>query len=164
MSAIRPGRPFRGYRTAVRPEWLDYNGHMNDSAYAVVCTQANELLLDELGVGAAYRAATGCATYTVEAHLRYLGEVGPDAELHADTLLVAADNKRLRFHTTVFDENDAVVLTGEYMFLHMDQNAGRVAPFPPDRAEVVQSTLAAHRDLARPAHLGLGVGAPRPGR
>lgn len=154
--------PFRGYRTRVRPEWLDYNGHMNDSAYAVVCTEANEMLLDALGVGAAYRATTGCAMYTVEAHLRYLREVGADAELHADTVLVDAGAKRLRVHTTVFDRDEEPVLTGEYMFLHMDTGAGKVTAFPPDRDAVVRATLAAHAEISRPPHLGLGVGVRHP--
>ena len=33
-----------GYRVdglAVREEWLDYNGHVTDSAYAVICAAAN---------------------------------------------------------------------------------------------------------------------------
>ncbi len=164
MTAFRLGQPFAAYRTGVRAEWLDYNGHMNDSAYAIVCTEANERLLDVLGIGAEYRGATGCAMYTVEAHLRYLGEVGPGAELHAETLVVAADTKRLRVHTSILLPDDALVLTGEYLFLHVDQSAGRVAPFPPDRHAAVEAALEAHRELERPAHLGLGVGAPRPGR
>ncbi len=163
MTVIEQGQPFAEYHTSTRPEWLDYNAHMNDSAYAVVCTEANELLLDALGVSAAYREATGCAMFTVEAHLRYLGEVGPDAELHAETLIVAADTKRIRLHTTVFNRDEAPVLTGEYMFLHVDQATGQVTPFPPGQDAVIQSGLAAHESLDRPTHLGLGVGARRPG-
>jgi len=153
--------PFTGYHTAVNPAWLDYNGHMNDSAYAVVCTQANELLLDAFGVSASYREATGYAMYTAEAHLRFLGEVGADAHLRAQTLLLDADAKKLRVHTTVFDDHDAAVLTGEYMFLHVDQHSGRVAPFPADRSAVIDAALATHRLLERPSHAGLGIGAPR---
>lgn len=164
MTMLQHGHPFVGYHTTVRPEWLDYNGHMNDSAYAAVCTEANEQLLDALGVGAAYREETGCAMYTAEAHLRYLGEVGPDAHLTAQTMLIHADQKRLRVHTTVLDQDDAAVLTGEYMFLHVDQGDGRVVAFPPDRQTAVDAALAAHAELARPAHIGLGVGAPRPPR
>lgn len=157
-----PPGPFGEYRTEVRPDWLDYNGHMNDSAYAVVCTQANELLLDALGLGATYREQAGCAMYTVQAHLRYLHEVGPDAQLRAETIVVDADAKRLRVHTTVIDQAGTEVLTGEYLFLHMDVRTGRVAPFPPDRAAVLQAARTAHESLPRPAHLGAGVGAPRP--
>lgn len=160
MSEIRPGHPFTAYRSKTRPEWLDYNGHVNDSAYAVICTQANELLLDALGLGEAYRGSTGCSMYTVEAHLRYLGEVGPAAVLRAETLVVDADTKRLRVHTTLYVADDAV-LTGEYLYLHVDQATGRVTSFPADRDEVVGTARAAHAGLDRPAHLGLGVGASR---
>lgn len=154
-------RPFDEFRTTVRPEWVDYNGHMNDAAYVLVCSEANELLLEGLGLSADYRQQTECALFTVEAHLRYLHEVHRGAGLRAETIVVDADAKRLRTHTTVLDEADREVLTGEYLFLHVDHASGRVTPFPADRMERVQTALAAHRLIKRPAHLGLGVGAPR---
>lgn len=163
LSGVHEAVAFAAYRGRVRPEWLDYNGHMNDSAYGVVCSQANELLLEALGVGEAYRAATGCSMYTVEAHLRYLGEVGPDDVLEAETMVVDADAKRLRVHTTVCT-GEGPVCTGEYLFLHFDQRAGRVADFPADRRAGVEALRSAHASLDRPAHLGLGVGAARSGR
>lgn len=163
MNEFQPGSAFEGYCTGVSAEWLDYNGHMTDSAYAVVCSAANERVLDALGVGAAYREATGCAMYTVEAHLRYLQEVGRDAQLSAETLVVDADAKSLRLHTSIRHHDQALALTGEYLFLHVDQSTGRTVPFPPDRGAEVQAALAAHGALERPAHLGLGVGASRRG-
>lgn len=149
--------PFRGYTTTVHPEWLDYNGHMNDSAYAVVCTEANEVLLEALGLSADYQAATQHAMFTVEAHLRYLDEVGPDARLRAETLLVDASSKRVRVHTTVLRDGDHPVLTGEYLFLHVDQRAGKVVPMPPDRERAVTEMAQAHAEIPRPGHLGRGI-------
>ena len=61
---------------------------------------------------------------------------GRGAVLHADVLPVDADAKRLRLHTTVWNGEEAV-LTGEYLFLHVDQDGGRVTPFPEDRAEAI---------------------------
>jgi acyl-CoA thioester hydrolase len=145
----------------VREEWIDYNGHVNDSAYAVICTEANEVFLDHVGVSADYQARTGCTTYTVESHLRYLAEVGRGAVLHADVLPVDADAKRLRLHTTVWNGDEAV-LTGEYLFLHVDQAEGRVTPFPPDRAEAIAAEVSRYADVPRPDHLGRGVRAPNP--
>jgi len=126
--------PFTGYRTGLRPEWIDYNGHLNDSAYAVICSQANELFLDSLDLGAAYRARTGCALYTVEANLRYLAEVGPDAELTGESTIAGLDAKRLRVQTSLLDSGRTRVFTGEYLYLHVDGSAGRVAPFPAEVA------------------------------
>jgi acyl-CoA thioesterase FadM len=151
---------FAGPRISVREDWLDYNGHVTDSAYAVICAEANEALLAHLGVSADYQAATGCTTFTVESHLRYLAEVGRGAVLRSEVLLVSADTKRLRTHATIFD-GDTAVLTGEYLFLHVDQSTGRVSPFPPDRAEAIAAVVAEHAAHARPDHLGRGVGATR---
>jgi acyl-CoA thioester hydrolase len=146
----------------VREEWIDYNGHVNDSAYAVICAEANERFLEHVGVSADYQGRTGCTTYTVESHLRYLDEVGRGAVLHADVLPVDADAKRLRLHTSVYD-GDRLVLTGEYLFLHVDQNAGRVTPFPDDRARAIADEVARYAGTGRPDHLGRGVRPPGPG-
>ncbi len=155
------GDGFRGPDISVRDEWLDYNGHVTDSAYAVICALGNEALLDHLGVGADYFARTGCSTFTVESHLRYLAEVGHDATLSTVSVLVAADAKRLRMHTRV-RYGDSEVLTGEYLFLHVDRSTSRVTPFPPDRAAVISAVLDEHAAVPRPPHLGLGVTTPAP--
>jgi acyl-CoA thioesterase FadM len=133
----------------VREEWLDYNGHVTDSAYAVLCGAANESYLEHLGISADYQRRTGCTTYTVEAHLRFLAEVSRGQTVEADVLLVDCDAKRLRLRTTLRVEGTDV-LTGEYLFLHVDQNVGAVTPFPPDRAAVLAAEKAAHADLDRP--------------
>ena len=151
--------PFHLYRAPVRDEWIDYNGHLNDGCYALVLGEANELLLEELAVGAAYRRATGHGMYTVEAHLRYLAEVGRGVTLSAESILVDADAKRLRVHTLLRHEDGGEVATGEHRYLHVRAEAGRVEPFPPDVQQRVDRLLAAHADLERPSHLGLGLGA-----
>ncbi|MCV2869292.1 hypothetical protein OEW28_11720 [Defluviimonas sp. WL0002] len=51
------------YRTSVRPEWIDYNGHMQDAYYGLVFSHAVDAFQDEVGFDAAYRKATGCTTY-----------------------------------------------------------------------------------------------------
>ena len=119
---------YAGFATAVRPDWVDYNGHLTDWAYAVVCSLANEALLDELDLGAAYRERAGCAMYTVEAHLRYLAEVAPGARVRASSTY-AADAKRLRVRTLLRDDRDVEVLSAEHVYLHVDVTTGRVVPF-----------------------------------
>ena len=76
--------------------------------------------------------------------------------------MVGADPKRLRLHTTVYDDAGTAVLTGEYLFLHVDQAEGRVTPFPPDRAEAIAAEVSRYADVPRPDHLGRGVRAPNP--
>ena len=132
---------YAGWSGAVEPEWVDYNDHMADWAYGVVCARANEAFLEHLGVSADYQRRTGCTTYTVESTLRYLAEVAPATRLRAESTLLDADAKRIRVRTVVLDEAGTRVLEGDYLFLHVDQALGRVVPFPPDRADVIAANL-----------------------
>ncbi|MGB2838984.1 MAG: thioesterase family protein, partial [Actinomycetes bacterium] len=67
--------PYTEFACGVPPSAIDYNGHLNDAAYAQVLTDANEMFLDALGLSAAYRDASGCSMYTVEITLKFLHEV-----------------------------------------------------------------------------------------
>lgn len=149
--------PFTAYRHPVRPEWLDYNGHLHDASYATVLSDAHELLFESLGLSADYRATHDASLFTVETHIRFLAECSEGQTLTAATLLVDADRKRMRLHSELYAD-DALAATGESLYVHVDTAAGRSAPLPDDRQARVDAMLAAHAGLPRPAHLGLGVG------
>jgi acyl-CoA thioesterase FadM len=154
--------PFASYESEVRREWLDYNGHMHDASYAIALSDANEELFEELDLSADYRASTGAAFYTVETHIRFLGECGPGQTLTAKTVLVDADTKRMRLYTELLCDG-RLAATGESLYLHVDSTLGATTPMPHDRQERVDQLLAAHAGLPRPNHLGRGVGSPRTG-
>ena len=59
-------------RRRVPRDWIDYNGHVNDSRYLLAFGEATDALLRAIGVDAAYVAAGG-SYYTVETHLSHLG-------------------------------------------------------------------------------------------
>jgi carnitine 3-dehydrogenase len=153
-----PSAPFSRYTTEVRKEWIDYNGHLNDAGYAVVLSEANEVLLAYLDLSADYRARTGRAMYTVECHIRYLAECRLGDVLEAASFLVSADVKRLRVHTALTRVDGTAVATGEHLYLHFDEAAGRVTAMPPERWAAVETLLTVHAALDRPTYLGRGIG------
>jgi acyl-CoA thioester hydrolase len=140
------GGPFTAYREQVRPEWLDYNGHLNDASYAIVLTAAHELLLDHLGLSADYRESHHSSMFTVEMHLHYAAEVSAGQTLTASTVVTEADHKRLRLHSELYAD-EVLAATGECLYLHVDTTAGRTAPLPADRQAGVDALLAAHRGI-----------------
>ena len=156
--SVEEARLFARYATEVRDEWIDYNGHLNDAGYAIVLSEANEVLLDELGLSERYRERTGCAMYTVECHIRYLAECRRGDRLEAASFLVSADVKRMRVHTALTKTGGTLVATGEHMYLHVDDAAGRVTAMPAERWAAVNAMLAAQSGLERPGYLGRGVG------
>ena len=58
----------------VAPDWIDYNGHMNDAYYAVAFSRAGDAFLDWLGFDAIERAATKRSTFTLSLVIRYVAE------------------------------------------------------------------------------------------
>jgi acyl-CoA thioesterase FadM len=155
--AAEDGRPFTAYQERVRPEWLDFNGHLPDASYATVLSDAHELLFESLGLSAAYRASHDAALFTVETHIRFLAECSAGQTLTAATVVLEADAKRMRLHSELFADG-LLAATGESLYLHVDLATGRTAPLPADRQARVLALLAAHATLPRPAHVGLGVG------
>jgi acyl-CoA thioester hydrolase len=141
-----PGAPFTAYREQVRPEWLDYNGHLNDASYAIVLTRAHELLLEHLELSAAYRESHQASMFTVEMHLKYAAEVNAGQTLTASTLVLEADHKRLRLGSELYADG-VQVATGECLYLHVDTLAGRTSPLPADRQSAVDALLTAHAGL-----------------
>lgn len=156
-----PPTPFSTYRTRVREKWVDYNGHMHDSSYGTVLSDANEELFEALGLSVDYRATAGAAFFTVECHIRYLAECLLGQVLLASTIMVAADAKMVRLYTELLHEDGRPAATADSVYLHVVLALGRTTAMPPDRCDRVLDMLSAHAGLPRPAHLGLGVGATR---
>src|SRR5262249_26931444 len=86
--------PLRLVDTQVRPEWVDYNGHMTDSRYLQVFGDATDALFRRVGVDDSYRKS-GRAMYTVETHVSHLAEARVPEKLYVATQLLSVDDKRV---------------------------------------------------------------------
>ena len=141
--------PYTAFSCGVPPSSIDYNGHLNDAAYAQVLTDANEMFLDALGLSAAYRESTGGAMYTVEITLKFLHEVSAADTIRAESWVASCDSKRLRLATTLL-VGDTPVASGDSLYLHVDTGAGKVSPFPDDRAQLLARMEKAHDEASAP--------------
>ncbi|MGW4751051.1 thioesterase family protein [Streptomyces chartreusis] len=123
------------FRETVRPEWIDYNGHLSEAYYVLVFGFATDALMERTGMDAEYRERTGCSMYTVESHVRYLRDVPDHAQLVVATRVLGAAGKKARFTHEMYVGTEPVadagpVATIELLALHVDQAAGRATPFP----------------------------------
>jgi acyl-CoA thioester hydrolase len=151
------------YTDKVRPEWIDSNGHMNLAYYVVVFDLGTDRLYDILGIGNAYREATGNSCFTAETHTLYEREVKVGEPLRVATTLVGADSKRLRyFHEMFHGVEGHRVAAQELLALHIDMRVRRVAPFPPDRLVAINDALRARGDLPLPPGQGRRIELPQP--
>jgi carnitine 3-dehydrogenase len=136
----------------VRPEWIDYNGHMTDSRYLQVFGDATDALLRYAGVDDDYRKS-GRALFTVETHVTHQAEAKALEALYVNTRVLELDDKRVRlFHALHRKRDDVLVATAEQVYLHV--SGGKVAPMEPAVREMLARAHAAQAALPAPAAAG----------
>lgn len=154
--------PWR-YRDKVRPEWIDYNGHMNVAYYVLVFDRATDAVLDGCGLGGDYVRRENRSVFAVEMHVNYLREVTEGDPLDVESLILEANTKRIRlFHTMRHATEDWIAATNEVMLLHVDLDARRSIPMPDAIRTRLETVAAAHAVKPRPEQAGRSIGMPVP--
>lgn len=148
------------YETHVAPEWVDYNGHMNDAEYARVFSLACEALIDTIGLDEAGREHYGYTIYTLETHLCYRREAHQGQALNVNLSLLDSDTKRLHIFLTMLDDEDNLIATSEQMLMGIKQASGRPSPFPEVVANRVAKLPQTNKD-AWPKFAGRTIGIRR---
>ena len=152
------GRPLRLLDVVVRTEWVDYNRHLSDFRYGQVFGDALDVLFRSVGIDEDYRAA-GRAYYTVENHIKHLGEAKAGEPLYVTAQVLAVDDKRLHlFQRMHRGRDDKLIATAEQMYLHVDTKAAKAAPADPKIRDKLESIRSDHAGLPRPPEAGRPVG------
>jgi len=160
-SRMTTDAPLCLYRTTVKPEWLDYNGHMNEAFYVLIFSKSTDAFMDFAGQDEAYREATNTSIYTLETHVMYLQEVSRDEPVRVETQLLGFDAKRYRlFHHMYHEDSGELLATGEHMLVHVDMSGPRSAPFPPVLMESLTQIREAHALLPVPKQAGRSIALP----
>lgn len=155
-------RPLALHAADVAPDWIDYNGHMTEHRYLQVFGDTTDALLRHIGVDADYLAQGG-SWYTVETHIRHLGETHAGDRLLSSTQVLGADAKRLHvFHTLLRASDGTVVATAEQMLLHVVASTGKAGPALGVPAERVAQLAAAQATLPLPNGAGRRIAMPVP--
>jgi acyl-CoA thioester hydrolase len=124
----------------VRPEWIDYNGHLSEAYYVLVFGHATDAVMAQLGMTPQYLTDTATSLYTLEAHVRYLDEVPPDSRLEVRSSVIGVSPKLLLLWHELWCEG-RVRASEEVLAVHVDTAAGRSSPLPPElrsRAEALR--------------------------
>jgi acyl-CoA thioester hydrolase len=147
------------YRARVGAEWVDYNGHMNDAAYAIVFSRSCDALMDAISLDSATRAATGQTLYTLQMMLHYLREVKEGAELEVSCRILEHDGKRLRVWFEMRESgDDAPVAASEQLLLSVSQKEGvRAAYWSAETRAALEALSSRQSAIPWPARAGQGI-------
>ncbi len=158
-SALADGRLLT-ISTPVQPEWIDYNEHMTEYCYLKLFGDATDVVLAKIGAGADYVAA-GHSWYTVETHIRHLGQARLGEPVEVRTRVLAADAKRLHlFHEMVSLKQDAVIASAEHMLVHVDAKAEKSAPAPQAMQDAALALIGGQAHLPLPGGMGRKIQMP----
>ena len=151
--------PLTVHEETVRPEWIDYNGHMNVAYYVLAFDHATDRLFDLLDLGVDYVEREHKSVFQVECHVNYLQEVKEGDALKFTIQLLDYDNKRIHFFSSMFHRDEGFLsATAEWLGIHVDLEERRSAELPPASLGRLSELKATHADIPRPPQIGRNIG------
>ncbi len=146
----------------VKPEWIDYNGHMNMAYYTVLFDQCIDDVFEGFGLGPDYIKERGGSYYTLEMHVHYVREVHLEDLMRVSLQLLDYDAKRCHYFQEMYHETEgSLAATSEFMCMHVDMNLKKAAPFPDDILANINAMYQQHKDLPRSERIGHVIGIRR---
>jgi acyl-CoA thioester hydrolase len=147
--------PFEILVTRVKPEWLDYNNHMNAGYYAVAYNEAIEHFLEAIGLGEGLLRDGIGTTFALECHITYLRELAEGDPIRITAQLLDFDKKRFHFFLRMHHVGEGIIAsTYEQISLFVDLATRRAAPIPPSALEKLERLFEEHRRLPKPKEVG----------
>ena len=151
-------KPLHLYDAIVLPEWVDYNGHMNDAAYAIPFSRAIDAMMAMVGLDEAGRVATNHTIFTLAMQMRYHHEVKQGEPLKVSGQIIEMDAKRIRLYQWLrHGSDDTLLATCEQLLASVDQSGPKIAAFPESVGEKLQAIAAEHAALPIPDDAGQGI-------
>ncbi|NIF17331.1 thioesterase family protein [Pantoea sp. Cy-639] len=149
------------YRTAVLPDWVDYNGHLRDAYYLLIFSYATDALMERIGLDVAARGQSGHSLFTLEAHINYLHEVKRDTDVWVETYIIGFDKKRLHlYHSLHRRDFSEALAASEQMLLHVDMAGPKAASFGENTIERLETLVSAQESQPYPAYIGRTISIP----
>jgi acyl-CoA thioester hydrolase len=144
----------------VPPDWVDYNGHMNDACYAIAFSRGGDAFMATMGLTQRTREETHRTIYTLALVIRFVAEAKLGERIAITLQLLERDEKRLKFWMEARRVGDnALLATSEQVLMCVDQGGERphAAAFPPEVEARLEATARAHAELPAPAEAGQGL-------
>jgi acyl-CoA thioester hydrolase len=125
----------------------DANGHLNVRHYTGIASEGLDESLVELGIPQNW-PASGHACFSVEHHLVYLAELRTGDRMSARVRLLGRSERAVHALGYLLDEShQRLSFVMEEIFLHIDLETRRSAPWPEDVAAALDRRIAEHAEL-----------------
>jgi carnitine 3-dehydrogenase len=138
--------PMVTLRRVIPIDWTDYNGHMNESRYGQIWSDAADAVLLHAGVDAAY-VEGGLSYFTLETKTNFLSEALAGDRVEVLTRVTQGAGKKLRlFHE--MRRGDEVCATCDQFLVHVSLETRKSCDPAPEVCAAIEALAAAHAEQA----------------
>ena len=148
------------YAATVKPDWLDYNDHMNVAYYVMAFDLAIDAFKEVIGISREYIEHKRRSTVALESHITYQQEASLGDELRIDTRVIDFDGKRVHVYQEMY-RGDQLLASQETLSISFDTAARKSCMFDAAITQGYERMVAAQRELPLPEWLGRSVGIRR---
>ncbi len=134
-------------------DWTDYNGHMNESRYGQVFSDAGDVVMAMIGADASY-IASGMSYFTVDNHVTYNNETHAGEAIRVRTQVLEAKGKKLRmYHEMLRASDDTLLATCNQLLVHVSLETRKSCEPGAEMAAKMAALHAAQTKLPQPASM-----------
>ena len=145
-------QPIRTIDRTVPPDWTDYNGHMNESRYGQVLSDAADAMMIRIGADEDY-VAGGQSYFTVDIRIRFLDETHAGDPVGVTTQVLEGRGKKMRLFHRFCHADGRLLATGDQLLIHVDLGTRRSSEPAPEVLARLEEIAAAHARLPPPEGL-----------
>lgn len=146
---IDPNLPLKTINRVIPIDWTDYNGHMNESRYGQVFSDAADRVMEMIGADAAY-IANGNSYFTAETKINYLDETHAGDGVYVTSQILLGEGKKLKLFHQLFHDDNRLLATAEQFLLHVNLDSRASCPPIGVVAEKLPVFAAAQAKLPNP--------------
>ncbi|WP_276715861.1 acyl-CoA thioesterase [Pseudooceanicola nitratireducens] len=142
----------------VRPEWIDFNGHLNMAYYGVLFDTGCNHGFTALGFGETYRRDQGLTTMMADLRIRYLRELHEGDRVRCSFRIVKVGSRAFHFCQELIHTDGWVAATAEAVNLHVDIAQRKVVPYGDEKRKLLDDMAKIHADWPLPDWVGADLG------
>ena len=117
-------KPIVSIERTIPIDWTDYNGHMNESRYGQVFSDAGDVIMAMIGADQAY-INTGLSYFTVEKNTKFIEECHASDPIRVVTHILQGEGKKLQLFHEMKKHGDVPCATCKQMLIHVSLKTRR---------------------------------------
>ncbi|MGH1543506.1 MAG: carnitine 3-dehydrogenase [Arenicella sp.] len=145
-------QPILTIKRSVPMDWTDYNGHMNESRYGQVFSDAADVIMKIIGADGAY-VNTGLSYFTVNTNIQFINECEAGDVIEVITRIQEGKGKKLRLYHEMRHAKGDLAATADQLLIHVDLKTRKSCEPMPDIVKRMSQIAQAHALLPETDHL-----------